>query len=133
MQDVYSNCEPMSFRVPNMGGECPRPSMSAPLRRGAAQRGLAIHHHIPSRYQRSRTVDLDDHAAKAKMDAHGAMQPVGEDGGRIGDMPPMRFDRATGLTPQGRKRPRSIWPGVQNLIREILMQAYGDLWQYCLL
>jgi len=107
--------------------------MSAPLRCGAAQRGASIHHHIPSRYQRSRAVDLDDHAAKADMDAHGAMKPIREDGGRIGDMSPMRFDCATGLSPQGRKRPRSIWPSGQNLIREVLMQAYGDLRQDCLL
>jgi hypothetical protein len=35
--------------------------------------------------------------------------------------------------PQGRKRPRSIWPGGQNLIREVLMQSYGDLRQDCIL
>ncbi len=67
------------------------------------------------------------------MDAHGAMQAVGEDGGRIGDMPSMRFYGVPSLTPQGRKRPRSIWPSGQNMIREVLMQAYGDLWQDCLL
>lgn len=56
-------------------------------------------------------VDHDDHAAQADMDAHGAMQAVRQVGGRIGDMPPMRLDCATGLTPQGGKRPRSIRPG----------------------
>lgn len=120
-------------KLAGLGGENPRPSVSAPLRRGAAHRGLAIHHHIPSRNQRSRTVDLDDHAAKADMDAHGAMKPIREDGGRICDMPPVRLDCATGLTPQGRKRTLSIWPGGQNVIREVLMQAYGDLRQDCLL
>ena len=110
-------------------GKIPARPTSASLRRGAAHRGLAIHHHIPSWYQCSRAVDLDDHAAKADMDAHGAMKPIREDGGRIGDMPPMRLDCATGLTPQGRKRPRSIWPCGQNLIREVLMQAYSDLRQ----
>jgi len=59
-----------------LGGENPRRPTSASLRRGAAHRGLAIHHHIPSWYQRSRTVDLNDHAAKADMDAHGAMKPI---------------------------------------------------------
>jgi hypothetical protein len=67
------------------------------------------------------------------MDAHGAMQSVGKDGGRIGDVPPVRFDCATGLTPQGRKRPRSIRPSGQKMIREVLMQAYRDLRQDCLL
>jgi hypothetical protein len=91
------------LRARELGGECPRPSMSAPTRRGAARRGVSIRHHAPSRYQSSGAVNLDDHAAKADMDAHGAMQAVGEDGGRIGDMPPMRFYGISGLTPQGRK------------------------------
>ena len=107
--------------------------MSALFRRRAAQSGLSIHHHVPSRYQSSGAINLDDQAAKADVDAHGAMQPVGEDGGRIGDMPPMRFYGVPGLTPQGREQPRSIRPGGQNLIREVLMQVYGDLWQDCLL
>jgi hypothetical protein len=107
--------------------------MSAPLRRGAAQRGASIRHHAASRYQSSGAVNFDDHAANADMDAHCAMHPVGEDGGRIGDMPPMRFYGVSGLTPKGGKRPRSIRPCGQNLIREVLMQAYGDFWQDCLL
>ena len=47
--------------------------------------------------------------------------------------PDAYLDRAPGLAPQGRERPLSIRPRGQNLIREVLMQAYGDLWQDCLL
>ncbi len=110
-----------------------RPPKSTPGWCGAARQRGSIHHHIASRYQRSGPVNFDDHAAKAKMDAHRAMNAIRQDGGSIGDMPPMRFDRAPGLPPQGRERSLPIRPCGQNEIREVLMQAYGDLWQDCLL
>ena len=90
---------------------------------------LRLWHHAPPGDKGSRAVDDDDHAAIADVHAHGAMQTVGQDGRGIGNMPPMRLDCATGLPPQGRKRPRSIRPGGQNVIREVLMQAYGDFRQ----
>ena len=129
----YSDPRDHFFAGARTGGGGPRPSMSALWRRGSAQQRASIHHHIPSRYQRSRPVNLDDHAAKADMDAHSAMHAVRQDGRCIGDMPPMRLDRAPGLAPQGRKCPLSIQPRGQNFIREVLMQVYGDLWQDCLL
>ena len=100
------------------------PEFSAPPRPRAAVR-LPVRHHIPSRNQGSGAIDLDGHAALADMDAHGAMQPVGKHGGRIGDMPPMRLDRAPRLAPKRRERPPAFRSRGQKLLREVGMQAYG--------
>lgn len=67
------------------------------------------------------------------MDAHGAMEAIREDGGRIGNMPPMRFDHAPGLPPQDGERPPSVRPRGQNLLREDGVKAYSDFRQVCLL
>ena len=61
-------------------GIVPAPCLSAPLRRRAAGRFVALGDHAAARDQRSRPVDFDDHAAKPDVDAHGAKEPVGQDG-----------------------------------------------------
>lgn len=88
----------------------PRPLLSALLRRWAALplaagRRIALDHHVPARDQRSRAIDLYDHAAKAEVDAHGALRTVGKNGGGVGDAANVRLDDTTGLAPQGRLPP----------------------------
>jgi hypothetical protein len=81
--------------------------------------GGALRHHVAARDQRPGPIDLEDHAHEAEMDAHGAAGPVGQDGGRIGDMAPVRADRPLRLPPQARQRFPALRPCGQKTIREI--------------
>ena len=112
----------------------PAPRLSAPpLRRRAAGRFVALGDDAAAGDQRSRPVHLDDHAAQAEVDAHGAGEPVGQSGGRIGDAPAVRLDGAIDLAPQARQRACALRPRGEKFFRKLRVQAYGDFRQICLL
>src|SRR5208282_405353 len=59
----------------------PAPCLSAPLRRRAAGRFVALGDHAAARDQRSRPADFDDHAAEPDVDAHVQTSPSGRTAG----------------------------------------------------
>lgn len=81
----------LSERVVRAGE--PARSFSTP-RGGLAAFRFPVRHDVSPWNQGSGAIDLDDHAAQADMDAHGAMNAIGQDGRRIGNVPTMRLHRA---------------------------------------
>ena len=113
----------------------PRPGnpLRLPPTRRPADRFEAVHDDAASGDQRPGAVDFDDHATQADVDAHRAMQPVRQDSRRVGDVPTVGPDRASGLPPQRGERPGAVGTRFEQSLREVPVQAYRDVWQIRLL